>query len=64
MVQSAEGLAYHIRYLLAHPDVAQRLGRFGQEHVRHNFLITRHLRRYLHLMIALEHPGERIITIS
>lgn len=64
MVQSSEGLAYHIRYLLAHPEVAQRLGHFGREHVRHNFLITRHLRRYLLLMTALDRPGERIITLN
>jgi trehalose synthase len=50
-----EGTAYAIRQLLANPDYARWLGENGREHVRHNFLITRHLRDYLLLFLALEH---------
>ena len=47
LVHSIEGCAYHIRYLLTHPELARRLGQDGREHVRENFLITTNLRRWL-----------------
>ena len=52
-----EGTAYDLRQLLANPAYGRWLGNNGREHVRHNFLITRHLKDYLLLFIALEHPG-------
>ena len=64
MAHSTEGVASQIRYLLSHPEVAERLGRLGREHVRHNFLITRHLRQALLLLTALDHPGERDIRAA
>lgn len=57
-----EGTAYAIRQLLANPDYAHWLGENGREHVRHNFLITRHIKDYLMLMIALDH-GEDVIRL-
>jgi trehalose synthase len=47
LVQSVEGCAYQIRYLLSHPDFAQQLGKQGREHVRENFLMTTNLKRWL-----------------
>lgn len=61
LVYSIEGTAYQIRYLLSHPEIAQKLGENGHEYVKRQFLITQALRRYLLLLHALEHPGERII---
>ena len=55
-----EGTAYAIRQLLTNPQYASRLGENGREHVRYNFLITRHLRDYLLLFLALEHPEDII----
>jgi trehalose synthase len=55
-----EGTAYDLRQLLTNPDYAHWLGENGREHVRYNFLITRHLRNYLLLFLALYHPGEVI----
>lgn len=52
-VSSVEGCAYWVRHLLAHPDAAARMGAAGREHVRQNFLITRHLREYISLMARL-----------
>jgi trehalose synthase len=52
-VSSVEGAAYWTRYLLAHPEVAGRMGEAGREHVRQNFLITRHLREYISLLARL-----------
>ncbi|UCE01827.1 MAG: glycosyltransferase [Candidatus Latescibacterota bacterium] len=50
LVHSAEGAAFRLRYLLSHPKHATRMGKRGREHVRRNFLITRHLRDYLLVM--------------
>jgi trehalose synthase len=49
-VNSVEGAAYRIRYLLHNPEAAARIGRIAREHVRRNFLITRHLGDYLALL--------------
>jgi len=50
-----EGTAYAIRQLLTNPDYARWLGENGREHVKYNFLVTRHLRDYLLLFLALDH---------
>lgn len=55
-----EGTAYDIKRLITNPDYARKLGENGREHVRQNFLITRHLRDYLLLFISLQYPGEII----
>jgi trehalose synthase len=47
LVESVEGCAYQIRYLLTHPEFAAQLGRNGREHVRENFLITTNMKRWL-----------------
>ncbi len=53
LVHSPEGAAFRLRYLLSHPRAAERMGKKGREHVRRNFLIIRHLRDYLLLMLAV-----------
>lgn len=55
-----DGTAYALRQLLANPDYAGWLGKNGKEHVRQNFLITRHVRDYLLLFIALDHSEDVI----
>jgi trehalose synthase len=55
LVHSAEGAAFRLRYLLSHPQHAKRMGKRGREHVRRNFLITRHLRDYLLVMHSVLH---------
>jgi len=52
-VNSVEGAAHWIRYLLSNPQLARKMGEAGREHVRQNFLITRHLRDYLSLLVHL-----------
>lgn len=54
------GTAFAIRQLLTNPEYAKRLGENGREHVRQNFLITRHIRDYLLMFLALEHLGDII----
>ncbi len=55
-----EGAAFDIKQLLTNPEYAKWLGQNGREHVRQNFLITRHVRDYLILLIALENSSEVI----
>lgn len=54
VVHSVEGAAYRMRYLLRNPQVAKKMGEEGKEHVRQNFLITRHLTEYILMILSLE----------
>jgi trehalose synthase len=63
LVHSTEGLAYSIRYLLANPELASALGKTGKEFVRGNFLITRHLRRYMLVMLSTRFSGHKEICL-
>ncbi|MBI4727130.1 glycosyltransferase [candidate division TA06 bacterium] len=63
LVHSTEGLAFAIRSLLANPEKAAQLGKNARQFVRHNFLITRHLRRYLLVLLALRNPGSQVINL-
>jgi trehalose synthase len=58
LVHSPAGAAYRIRYLLRYSDKRERMGRTGFEFVREHFLLIRHLRDYLTLLLCLESPGE------
>lgn len=60
LCHSVEGAAHSIKQLLQNPDYAKRLGENGREHVRQNFLLTRHLKEYLLLFLSLFHEGEII----
>ena len=58
LTHSIEGTAYWIKQLINEPEYAKRLGANGKEHIRQNFLITRHLKDYLLLFISLFHEGD------
>jgi trehalose synthase len=64
LTHTVEGTAYWIKQLLNAPDYARRLGENGREHVRTNFLLTRHLREYLLLFLFLAHQRERVIYLD
>ena len=53
LAHSVDGAAFQIRSLLGQPELRRKLGDAAREYVRRNFLITRHLRDYLSLMIFL-----------
>ncbi len=53
LVHSVEGLAFRIRYLLNRPGLADEMGGRGRELVRHYFLLTRHVRDWLTLLLAV-----------
>jgi trehalose synthase len=44
------GFAEKIIYIIKNPKIAKKMGEFGKEHVKNNFLITRHLLDYIKLM--------------
>ena len=60
LCHTMEGAAYALRQLLNSPEYANRLGQNGKEHVRQNFLITSHLKNYLLMFLALDHPEDII----
>ena len=54
------GTAYDLRRLLTNPAYAKWLGENGREHIKQNFLITRHLKDYLLLFLFLGYRGDII----
>ena len=44
------GFAEKITWLIENPDIAKEMGQYGKEHVKNNFLITRHLSDYIQLL--------------
>lgn len=53
LVSTPEGAAHRIRFLLDHPRRLRRMGTIAREFVHENFLLTRHLRDYLALVLAV-----------
>lgn len=61
LVDTPEGAAMRIRYLLSERHRIGQIGQAARELVRQNYLLTRHLREYLTMMVALTHGlGDRI----
>ncbi len=54
LVNTPEGAALRIRELLKHPDQIAQMGDTARKFVKKNFLLTRHLREYLTLMLGLK----------
>jgi trehalose synthase len=64
LVHSPEGAANRAVELLSNPYLCRRLGENGHRQVRENFLITRHVKDYMLLMLALDHPKDRIVQLT
>jgi len=61
LVNSPEGAALRLRYLINRREERLEMGRKAREFVRENFLITRHVREYLTIALAiLQREEERI----
>ncbi len=58
LTYTIEGTAFYLKQLLNEPDYAARLGIKGQEHIKNNFLITRHIRDYMLLFLSLYYEGD------
>jgi trehalose synthase len=59
-----EGTAFAIKQLINNPDYARWLGNNGREHVKNNYLITRHIKDYLILFLTLDHSGATIDLLN
>ncbi|MEW6004591.1 MAG: glycosyltransferase [Stygiobacter sp.] len=60
LTYSIEGTAYYLKQLLNDPEYAKQLAKNGKEHVKNNFLITRHLREYLLLFLSMYYKEDVI----
>jgi len=60
LTHSIDGTAHYLKQLLNEPEYAQKLGVNGKEHIKNNFLITRHIRDYLLLFLSLYHKDDVI----
>ncbi len=54
LVDTPEGAALRMRELLRRPDRMKEMGDTAHKFVKHNFLLTRHLREYLTLMLGVK----------
>ncbi len=64
LVNTPEGAALRIHYLFHYRDQLQTMGRKAREFVRRNFLITRHLRDCLTLMVSIIYNVEERIELG
>lgn len=64
LVHSPEGAAMRLAQLLGDPQLCARLGENGYLHVKQNFLVTRHVKDYMLVLLAVDHPGEDIINLD
>jgi len=53
LCHSIDGAAFALKQLLNSPKYAKKLGENGREHIRNNFLLTRHLRDYMLVFLSL-----------
>jgi trehalose synthase len=63
LVHSPEGAATRAMQLLADPELRNQMGANGHEHVRQNFLLTRHVKDYMLAMLSLFHPEEDLVSL-
>ncbi|MFN2309019.1 MAG: DUF5752 family protein [Gammaproteobacteria bacterium] len=63
-VSTPEGASLRIRYLLHQPERLLNMRTKAREFVRENFLLTRQLREYLTLMLALRNDGTGRIELA
>ena len=63
-VNTPEGAAMRIRYLLKHPEIMKAMGENARQFVLDNFLITRQLREYLTLVVGLSFNSTEKIELN
>jgi trehalose synthase len=63
LVHSPEGAAYRAVQLLLDEGLRRRMGENGRLHAKQNFLITRHIKDYLLLTLALDHLDEHLVHL-
>jgi trehalose synthase len=63
LVSTPEGAAFRIRYLLKDRALLAVMGENAKQYALDNFLLTRHLREYLTLMVAILHGASDRIEL-
>lgn len=63
LTHSIQGTALAIRQIINEPEYARMLGVNAREHIKNNFLITRHIKDYLLLFISVLRPGGDIVYL-
>lgn len=63
LVHSVEGASLAIRSLLHRTEAARRLGENGFQRVKDEFLITKNLKRYILLLLALDAPHQQTLHL-
>jgi len=63
LVNTPEGAAHWIRYLLEHGQKSIRMGGKGREFVRENYLLIRQIREYLTLMVGLREGMNKLVAV-
>lgn len=63
LVQTPEGAALRVRYLLNDRERLAEMGHKGRQFVNENFLLTRQIREYLTLIVSLLHSFEDRINL-
>jgi len=58
LTRTIDGTAYWIKQLINEPEYARQLGVRGCEHIRSNFLITRHIKDYLLAFLSMEQSSD------
>jgi trehalose synthase len=61
LCHSIEGAAFAVKQFLNAPGYAKKLGENGREHIRNNFLLTRHIRDYLLLFLSLYYEDNVVL---
>ena len=64
LVHSPEGAANRVVELLGDEQLRRSIGTNGHQHVRENFLTTRHVRDYLLMILAVEHRDKDITLLT
>ncbi len=60
LTYSIDGTSHFLKELLNNTDYAKRLSENGREHIKNNFLITRHLRDYLLLFLSMFYQEDTV----
>ena len=64
LVHSPEGAANRAVELLGNTQLRQAIGDNGHQHVKENFLTTRHVRDYLLMILAMEHREKDLTLLT
>ena len=63
LVHSPEGAANRASQLLGDLKMRRLMGENGYQHVKQNFLLPRHVKDYIRVMLSLDHPCEDVVQL-